>query len=225
MQESQQFRQSFLLLFMKLKWFLKRWRQGKVVHSEGEDFLEVQWAALEGGTYCWARPSCLHVPPRAVWVSPIPGQGLWVPISPQPWCHPQVNSMKELYLLLEEEELAPQQQADNKMCAGDTWTPNTVSRVPHEPKGWIRAGSAPAVAVWHGVGAPLGVHGWVGMLHLWMVPFPGGFPCPSPWEQPAGLGCREGSSHRVPPCWAPSCCLCSALFSCSPTSASRLWRT
>ncbi|KFQ61396.1 Protein SOGA1, partial [Pelecanus crispus] len=40
-QESQQFRQSFLLLFMKLKWFLKRWRQGKMVHSEGEDFLEV----------------------------------------------------------------------------------------------------------------------------------------------------------------------------------------
>uniref|UniRef100_A0A8B9FHX2 SOGA1 protein n=1 Tax=Amazona collaria TaxID=241587 RepID=A0A8B9FHX2_9PSIT len=75
-QESQQFRQSFLLLFMKLKWFLKRWRQGKMVHSEGEDFLEV-------------------------------------------------NSMKELYLLLEEEELAPQQQADNKMCTGDTWTPNT----------------------------------------------------------------------------------------------------
>ncbi|XP_008935514.1 PREDICTED: protein SOGA1-like, partial [Merops nubicus] len=75
-QESQQFRQSFLLLFMKLKWFLKRWRQGKMVHSEGEDFLEV-------------------------------------------------NSMKELYLLLEEEELAPQQQADNKMCAGDAWTPNT----------------------------------------------------------------------------------------------------
>ncbi|NXX54012.1 SOGA1 protein, partial [Scopus umbretta] len=75
-QESQQFRQSFLLLFMKLKWFLKRWRQGKMVHSEGEDFLEV-------------------------------------------------NSMKELYLLLEEEELTPQQQADNKTCAGDTWTPNT----------------------------------------------------------------------------------------------------
>ncbi|NXO00693.1 SOGA1 protein, partial [Rhinopomastus cyanomelas] len=75
-QESQQFRQSFLLLFMKLKWFLKRWRQGKVVHNEGEDFLEV-------------------------------------------------NSMKELYLLLEEEELAPQQQADNKMCSGDAWTPNT----------------------------------------------------------------------------------------------------
>ncbi|NXW46143.1 SOGA1 protein, partial [Nyctiprogne leucopyga] len=75
-QESQQFRQSFLLLFMKLKWFLKCWRQGKMVHSEGEDFLEV-------------------------------------------------NSMKELYLLLEEQELAPQQQADNKTCSGDTWTPNT----------------------------------------------------------------------------------------------------
>nr|XP_009669484.1 PREDICTED: protein SOGA1 [Struthio camelus australis] len=76
-QESQQFKQNFLLLFMKLKWFLKRWRQGKIVHSEGDDFLEV-------------------------------------------------NSMKELYLLIEEEELAPQQQADNKTCAGDAWTPNTL---------------------------------------------------------------------------------------------------
>ncbi|XP_064377465.1 microtubule cross-linking factor 2 isoform X3 [Dromaius novaehollandiae] len=75
-QESQQFKQNFLLLFMKLKWFLKRWRQGKIVHSEGDDFLEV-------------------------------------------------NSMKELYLLIEEEELAPQQQADNKTCVGDAWTPNT----------------------------------------------------------------------------------------------------
>lgn len=137
-QESQQFRQSFLLLFMKLKWFLKRWRQGKMVHSEGEDFLEVLWA--EGlpplpwrGDHAvghpWGCPSCLHVPPRPAWVSPIPGRGLWVPSSPQPWCLPQVNSMKELYLLLEEEELAPQQQADNKTCAGDTWTPNTVSEV------------------------------------------------------------------------------------------------
>ncbi|XP_040543924.2 protein SOGA1 isoform X4 [Gallus gallus] len=75
-QESQQFRQSFLLLFMKLKWFLKCWRQGKIVHSEGDDFLEV-------------------------------------------------NSMKELYMLLEEEELTPQQQADNRTCSGDAWTPNT----------------------------------------------------------------------------------------------------
>ncbi|XP_073166039.1 microtubule cross-linking factor 2 isoform X4 [Lepidochelys kempii] len=75
-QESQQFKQNFLLLFMKLKWFLKRWRQGKILHSEGDGFLEV-------------------------------------------------NSMKELCLLIEEEELTPQQQADNKMCAGDTWTQNT----------------------------------------------------------------------------------------------------
>uniref|UniRef100_A0A8C4Y789 Microtubule crosslinking factor 2 n=1 Tax=Gopherus evgoodei TaxID=1825980 RepID=A0A8C4Y789_9SAUR len=39
-QESQQFKQNFLLLFMKLKWFLKRWRQGKILHSEGDGFLE-----------------------------------------------------------------------------------------------------------------------------------------------------------------------------------------
>ena len=40
-QESQQFKHNFLLLFMKLRWFLKRWRQGKVLPSEGDDFLEV----------------------------------------------------------------------------------------------------------------------------------------------------------------------------------------
>uniref|UniRef100_A0A8C5PT72 Microtubule crosslinking factor 2 n=1 Tax=Leptobrachium leishanense TaxID=445787 RepID=A0A8C5PT72_9ANUR len=40
-QETHQFKQSFLLLFMKVKWFLQRWRQGKVLPSEGEDFLEV----------------------------------------------------------------------------------------------------------------------------------------------------------------------------------------
>lgn len=39
------------------------------------------------------------------------------------------------------------------------------------------------------------MHGWVGMYlpsisPLRMVPCPGGFPCPSPWQQPAGLGCR-----------------------------------
>ncbi|OWK02971.1 hypothetical protein Celaphus_00007956 [Cervus elaphus hippelaphus] len=39
-QESQQFKHNFLLLFMKLRWFLKRWRQGKVLPSEGDDFLE-----------------------------------------------------------------------------------------------------------------------------------------------------------------------------------------
>ncbi|XP_025022748.1 protein SOGA1 isoform X3 [Python bivittatus] len=75
-QESQQFKQNFLLLFMKLKWFLKHWRQGKILQNEGSDFLEV-------------------------------------------------NSMKELYLLIEEEELSPQQQADNKTCTGDPWSQNT----------------------------------------------------------------------------------------------------
>ncbi|ELW69616.1 hypothetical protein TREES_T100008585 [Tupaia chinensis] len=74
-QESQQFKHNFLLLFMKLRWFLKRWRQGKVLPSEGDDFLEV-------------------------------------------------NSMKELYLLMEEEEINAQ-HPDNKACTGDSWTQNT----------------------------------------------------------------------------------------------------
>nr|XP_012610527.1 protein SOGA1 isoform X2 [Microcebus murinus] len=74
-QESQQFKHNFLLLFMKLRWFLKRWRQGKVLPSEGDDFLEV-------------------------------------------------NSMKELYLLMEEEEINAQ-HSDNKACTGDSWTQNT----------------------------------------------------------------------------------------------------
>uniref|UniRef100_A0A670JZ08 Microtubule crosslinking factor 2 n=1 Tax=Podarcis muralis TaxID=64176 RepID=A0A670JZ08_PODMU len=77
-QESQQFKQNFLLLFMKLKWFLKHWRQGKILQNEGNDFLEV-------------------------------------------------NSMKELYLLIEEEELNPQQQADNKMCIRDTWSQDSAN--------------------------------------------------------------------------------------------------
>ncbi|XP_012866151.1 PREDICTED: protein SOGA1 [Dipodomys ordii] len=76
-QESQQFKHNFLLLFMKLRWFLKRWRQGKGLPSEGDDFLEV-------------------------------------------------NSMKELYLLMEEEEINAQ-QPDNKACTGDSWTQNTPS--------------------------------------------------------------------------------------------------
>uniref|UniRef100_A0A7N4PW22 Microtubule crosslinking factor 2 n=1 Tax=Sarcophilus harrisii TaxID=9305 RepID=A0A7N4PW22_SARHA len=79
-QESQQFKQNFLLLFMKLKWFLKRWRQGKILPSEGGDFLEV-------------------------------------------------NSMKELYLLMEEEELSPQ-HSDNKSCVADIWTQNTLELKP-----------------------------------------------------------------------------------------------
>lgn len=52
-QESQQFKHNFLLLFMKLKWFLKRWRQGKVLPSEGDDFLEV-WSPWHGD-WGWGR--------------------------------------------------------------------------------------------------------------------------------------------------------------------------
>ena len=52
-QESQQFKHNFLLLFMKLRWFLKRWRQGKVLPNEGDDFLEVcfpwDWDWERGG--------------------------------------------------------------------------------------------------------------------------------------------------------------------------------
>lgn len=67
-QESQQFRQSFLLLFMKLKWFLKRWRQGKVVHSEGEDFLEVQWR----GGHAVGRVPCASLPCPGLFGCPPP---------------------------------------------------------------------------------------------------------------------------------------------------------
>ncbi|XP_071967949.1 microtubule cross-linking factor 2 isoform X3 [Engystomops pustulosus] len=69
MQEVQQFKQSFFLTFMKLKWFLQRWRKGKVLQSDGEDFLEV-------------------------------------------------NSVKELYMLIEEEEL------NLPSCDGETWPQN-----------------------------------------------------------------------------------------------------
>lgn len=37
--------------------------------------------------------------------------------------------MKELYLLMEEEELNAQ-HSDNKTCAGDNWTQNTVRSQP-----------------------------------------------------------------------------------------------
>ncbi|XP_053553168.1 protein SOGA1 [Bombina bombina] len=75
-QETHQFKQSFLLLFMKLKWFLQRWKQGKVLKPEEEDYLEV-------------------------------------------------NSVKELYLLIEQEELNPQ-PTDYKLSEGD-W-PQNMSR-------------------------------------------------------------------------------------------------
>lgn len=68
-QEMQQFKQSFFLTFMKLKWYLQRWRKGKILQSDGEDFLEV-------------------------------------------------NSVKELYMLIEEEEL------NLPSCDGETWPQN-----------------------------------------------------------------------------------------------------
>lgn len=73
-QEVQQFKQSFFLTFMKLRWFLQRWRKGKVLPSEGEDFLEV-------------------------------------------------NSVKELYMLIEEEELNLP-CTDYKACEGESWPQN-----------------------------------------------------------------------------------------------------
>ncbi|KAJ8408963.1 hypothetical protein AAFF_G00239840 [Aldrovandia affinis] len=40
-QESQQLKQSLLLLSLKLRWFLKQWRLGKKLDGEGKDILEV----------------------------------------------------------------------------------------------------------------------------------------------------------------------------------------
>ncbi|XP_036388980.1 protein SOGA1 isoform X1 [Megalops cyprinoides] len=67
--ESQQLKQSLLLLSLKLRWFLKQWRLGKKLDGEGKDILEV-------------------------------------------------TSVKDLYLLLEEEGLASH-QGDNKTSAAE----------------------------------------------------------------------------------------------------------
>lgn len=67
MQESQQFKHNFLLLFMKLRWFLKRWRQGKVLPHEEDDFLEVWLSlvlALSGKKGAWGVEFCFS--PRTV---------------------------------------------------------------------------------------------------------------------------------------------------------------
>ncbi|XP_066558402.1 microtubule cross-linking factor 2 isoform X1 [Amia ocellicauda] len=68
-QESQQLKQSLLLLNLKLRWFLKQWRLGKKLDTEGKDILEV-------------------------------------------------NSVKDLYMLIEEEGLAAH-QLDNKTATVD----------------------------------------------------------------------------------------------------------
>lgn len=111
--------------------------------------------------------------------------------------------MKELYLLLEEEELTPQQQADNKMCSGDAWTPSTVSGVPTSPGG--EQDQPPlqlrATEWWLFVvctagrgGFLLGCHsqGWFSPpWHLLLLSWGWG------WD-------AEGISHRVAPQWAAS---------------------
>ncbi|XP_018093959.1 protein SOGA1 isoform X2 [Xenopus laevis] len=76
LQETHQFKQNFLLLFMKLKWYLQRWRQVKALPRD-EDFLEV-------------------------------------------------NSVKELYMLIEEEELNLP-ISDYKLSDGESW-PQNVAR-------------------------------------------------------------------------------------------------
>ncbi|XP_031421937.1 protein SOGA1 isoform X2 [Clupea harengus] len=68
-QESQQLKQSLLLLSLKLRWFLKQWRLGKKLEGDAQDILEV-------------------------------------------------NNVKDLCLLLEEEALSPH-QGDNKMAAAE----------------------------------------------------------------------------------------------------------
>lgn len=40
-QELRHFKQDTFLLYVKLKWLLKHWRQGKRMEEEGEDVLEV----------------------------------------------------------------------------------------------------------------------------------------------------------------------------------------
>ncbi|XP_013990675.2 protein SOGA1 isoform X5 [Salmo salar] len=71
LQESQQLKQTLLLLSLKLRCFLKQWRLGRKLDTEAKDVLEV-------------------------------------------------NSLKDLYLLLEEESLAAHpQQGDNKMTSAE----------------------------------------------------------------------------------------------------------
>lgn len=61
--------------------------------------------------------------------------------------------MKELYLLMEEEELNAQ-HSDNKSCTGDSWTQNTVRSQPFPSlvHSLITSSSGPSSAL--GTGAP-----------------------------------------------------------------------
>lgn len=42
MQESQQLKESLLLISLKLRWLLKQWRLGKKLDTESKDILEVR---------------------------------------------------------------------------------------------------------------------------------------------------------------------------------------
>ncbi|XP_035237596.1 protein SOGA1 isoform X3 [Anguilla anguilla] len=77
-QESQQLKQSLLLLSLKLRWFLKQWRLGKKLDGEGKDILEV-------------------------------------------------TSVKDLYLLLEEEGLATH-QGDNKTSTAEEQSQSPLAK-------------------------------------------------------------------------------------------------
>ncbi|XP_061113980.1 protein SOGA1 isoform X1 [Conger conger] len=77
-QESQQLKQSLLLLSLKLRWFLKQWRLGKKLDGEGKDILEV-------------------------------------------------TSVKDLYLLLEEEGLATH-QGDNKTASAEEQSQSPIAK-------------------------------------------------------------------------------------------------
>ncbi|KAL2104302.1 hypothetical protein ACEWY4_001170 [Coilia grayii] len=80
-QESQQLKQSLLLLSLKLRWFLKQWRLGKKLEGDAKDILEV-------------------------------------------------NNVKDLCLLLEEEALSPH-QGDNKMVAAEEQQPLSPTSKEH----------------------------------------------------------------------------------------------
>uniref|UniRef100_W5LBP6 Microtubule crosslinking factor 2 n=1 Tax=Astyanax mexicanus TaxID=7994 RepID=W5LBP6_ASTMX len=77
-QESQQLKQSLLLVSLKLRWLLKQWRLGKKLDTEGKDVLEI-------------------------------------------------NSVKDLHLLLEDEGLSPH-HGDNKMAAAEEQPPSPTTK-------------------------------------------------------------------------------------------------
>ncbi|XP_063064311.1 microtubule cross-linking factor 2 isoform X2 [Engraulis encrasicolus] len=93
-QESQQLKQSLVLLSLKLRWFLKQWRLGKKLEGDAKDILEV-------------------------------------------------NNVKDLCLLLEEEALSPH-QGDNKMPAAEEQQPLNPTSKEHCLQSYKQKGSVSA---------------------------------------------------------------------------------